>query len=104
MPSHAVVVAANICQAAVPFISLLAYIPQWVKLCRTRSSASISIRSWCVWTLSSSFSLFYAIIQLRLNGAGWALVLSTALGLTFVLGTLFLTIKFRHGQSGKVSE
>jgi uncharacterized protein with PQ loop repeat len=99
MPSATIVTIANICQASVPLIALLAYIPQWAKLLRSRSSASISARSWFVWTISSAFALFYAIIQLLLNGRGWALVLSTFLGLAFVVCTLFLVIRFRRGPS-----
>lgn len=97
MLSETVVATANICQAAVPLISLLAYLPQWAKLLRTKSSASISTRSWCAWTVSGAFALFYAVTQLLLNGRGWALVLSSSLGLAFVLCTLFLVIRFRHG-------
>lgn len=95
MPSDSVVMAANVCQSAVPLISLLAYAPQWIKILRTRSSASISLRSWCAWTVSSSFALFYAIIQLLLNHRGWALIVSTGLGLVFVISTLILVVKYR---------
>ncbi|NLE68102.1 MAG: PQ-loop repeat-containing protein [Lentisphaerae bacterium] len=98
MPSETIIAASNICQAAVPLISLLAYVPQWAKLLRTKSSASISMRSWCAWTVSGSFALFYAVTQLLLNGRGWALVLSSSLGLAFVLCTLFLVVRFRHGS------
>ena len=97
MPSQTIVTAADICQATVPLISLLAYVPQWSKLFRNKSSASISLRSWCAWTVSSSFALFYALTQLVLNGRGWALVLSAGLSLAFVIFTLLLVIKFRHG-------
>lgn len=98
MPSDGVVMAANICQSVVPLISLLAYIPQWVKILRARSSASISLRSWCAWTLSSSFALFYAIVQLLLNHRGWALIVSSGVGLLFVISTLILVMKYRPAQ------
>lgn len=101
MPSETIVIAANICQAAVPFISLLAYVPQWTKLCRSRSSDSISISSWCAWTISSAFALFYAVVQLILNERGWALVLTTLLGLLFVAFTLILVIRFRPRHPAK---
>jgi uncharacterized protein with PQ loop repeat len=103
MPSETIIATANICQAAVPLISLLAYVPQWAKLLRTKSSASISTRSWCAWTVSGAFAMFYAVTQLLLNGSGWALVVSSSLGLAFVLCTLFLVIRFRHRsiQGGK---
>jgi uncharacterized protein with PQ loop repeat len=95
--SETVVATANACQAAIPLISLLAYIPQWAKVLRTKSSGSVSTRSWLAWTVSSGFALFYAVTQLILNGRGWALVFSTSLGLAFVVCTLFLVVRFRHG-------
>jgi uncharacterized protein with PQ loop repeat len=97
MPAESVVQAANVCQLAAPFISLVAYFPQWTKLFRTKSSESISIRSWCGWGVSSVFALFYAVVQLLLNGNGWALVISTLLALIFVAFTLFLVVKYPPG-------
>lgn len=90
-----VVTSANLCQTAVPFIALSAYLPQWIQLVRTRSSRDISLRSWCIWTLSSLFSLFYAVIQLRLNGRGWPLVFSTGVGLASVILTVTLVLRYR---------
>jgi uncharacterized protein with PQ loop repeat len=96
MPPETVVQAANICQIVVPFISLTAYFPQWTKLFRTKSSASVSMRSWCVWSVSSAFAVFYAVVQLWLNGRGWPLVLSSSAGLLFVAYTLFLVVRYRE--------
>jgi uncharacterized protein with PQ loop repeat len=93
-----VVTAANICQTAVPFIALSAYLPQWVKLARTRSSRDISLRSWCIWTLSALCALFYAIVQLILNRRGWPLVFSAGIGLFSVLLTVFLIFRYRPGR------
>jgi|GEM_PF-400617 len=101
MPSDWVVAVANTCQMAVPVISLSAYLPQWIKLIRTRSSRDISLRSWCIWTVSACFALFYAVVQLWLNGRGWPLVVSTALGLLFVLFTLFLILRYRPKGKGR---
>ena len=95
MPSESVITAANLCQIAVPVISLSAYLPQWLKLYRTRSSAAISVRSWAAWSVSTAFALFYAVVQLQQTGSGWALVVSSILALVFVLFTLFLILKFR---------
>jgi uncharacterized protein with PQ loop repeat len=91
--------AADACQFAVPFISLSAYLPQWTRIVRTRSSAAISARSWAAWSFSSAFALFYAVVQLLRNGTGWALVLATSLGLVFVLFTLYLVLRFRPGKA-----
>ena len=95
MPTESVVAAADICQSVVPVISLMAYLPQWRKLVRTKSSAAISLRSWAVWCVSSSFAVFYAVVQLMLNGRGWALVASSSLGFTFVVATLALSVHYR---------
>jgi len=90
-----VVTSANVCQIAVPFIALSAYLPQWVKLWRTRSSKDISLRSWCLWTVSSSFALFYATVQLLLNGRGWPLIVSSVISLVSVLLTVYLVLRYR---------
>ncbi len=95
MVPDSVITSANLCQIATTFISLSAYVPQWTKLLRTKSSANISLRSWCLWAVSSSFALFYAIVQLLLNGRGWPLIVSTLAAVCFVLSTVFLVIKFR---------
>ena len=90
-----VVTSANACQMAVPFIALSAYLPQWIQLVRTKSSRDISLRSWCIWTLSTCFGLFYAIVQLLLNGRGWPLVFSAAISLVSVLLTVALVLRYR---------
>jgi uncharacterized protein with PQ loop repeat len=95
MLSEFVVTSANLCQTVVPFIALSAYLPQWVQLIRTKSSRDISLRSWCIWIFSSLFSLFYAVIQLILNGRGWPLVFSTGVGLASVILTVTLVIRYR---------
>jgi len=100
--NDAVIWLADAGQAAVPLLSLAAYLPQWIKICRTRTSGSISIRAWLIWTLSSVLALFYAVVQLLLNGRGWALVFATGAGLAFVVTTLLLVIWFRPSVPGAV--
>jgi uncharacterized protein with PQ loop repeat len=86
---------ANLLQLSVPVLSLLAYLPQWAKLMASRDSGAISIRAWAIWTLTGLFALNYAVVQLLLNGRGWALVLSSGVGLLFVAATLVLIVRFR---------
>jgi uncharacterized protein with PQ loop repeat len=99
MLSEFVVTSANLCQTAVPFIAVSAYLPQWIQLVRTKSSRDISLRSWCIWTLSSLFGLFYALVQLLLNGRGWPLVFSTTISLASVLFTVSLVFRYRPKAS-----
>ncbi|MBE9609022.1 PQ-loop domain-containing transporter [Chitinilyticum piscinae] len=83
-------------QATVGVLSLLAYLPQWRTLLRTRSSANIALGSWAVWSLSSLIATVYAVVQLLLHGTGWALVFSASSNLLFVLVTVMLIARFRQ--------
>jgi hypothetical protein len=42
----------NICQSCTVFISLIAYVPQWLVLCRNKSSESQSLGAWLLWLFS----------------------------------------------------
>ncbi|RPH52241.1 MAG: PQ-loop repeat-containing protein [Desulfobacteraceae bacterium] len=103
MVPDSVIITANVCQIATTFISLSAYLPQWIKLINTRSSSDISLRSWCIWIVAASFTLFYAIVQFMLNGRGWPLIISAAASMCCILFTIFLVVKFRT-KSLKVRE
>ena len=92
---------ANGLQIAVPVLSLTAYIPQWRKLLRTRSSRDMSLRTWLIWLLSASFALLYAFVQYRLHGS-WPLLISSGTTLLCVLLTLLLVLKYRLPRKNHV--
>jgi uncharacterized protein with PQ loop repeat len=96
MVPDSVLIAANICQVATTFITLSAYLPQWIKLIQTKSSADISLKSWCIWIVAASFTLFYAIVQFLINGRGWPLIISSLASLCSIIFTIFLVVKYRH--------
>ncbi|MBU0544663.1 MAG: PQ-loop repeat-containing protein [Proteobacteria bacterium] len=95
MVPDSVIIVANACQVATTFISLSAYLPQWIKIIQTRSSVNISVHSWCLWFISSSFAFFYAVVQYLLNDRGWPLIISTLASLGSILFTISLIVKFR---------
>jgi MtN3 and saliva related transmembrane protein len=99
MVPDSVIVVANLCQVATIFISLFAYLPQWIKLIKTKSSADISLRSWCLWILAAAFTLFYAIVQFMLNGRGWPLIISSLASLGCIIFTIFLIVRYRRRHS-----
>lgn len=99
MVSRDLLVFAGFLQSAVPVISLIAYLPQWKKLVDTRSSKDISLRSWSIWIVSSSISLFYAIVLFRYTGKGVPLVFASGAGLVFVLVTVYLTARYRASNN-----
>lgn len=95
MVSSVLIDVANILQSSVPLISLFAYIPQWRKLYKSKSSNDIAIEAWWLWTLSSSFALFYAIVHQLNTGAALALLFSCSVNLFFVVITLFMVFLYR---------
>ena len=95
MVPDSVIIVANACQVATTFISLSAYLPQWIKIIQTRSSLNISVHSWCLWLASSAFALFYAIVQYLINDRGWPLIFSTIASMGSIIVTISLIMKFR---------
>lgn len=85
----------DLMQSSLPILSLGAYVPQWVKLIKTKSSASIAIYSWVLWVVSSGFASFYAVVRYYHEGHGLPLVWSSVSNLFFVLVTLWLIILYR---------
>jgi uncharacterized protein with PQ loop repeat len=92
---------ANVAESAVPMLSLTAYIPQWRTLLRTRDSRSISMASWGIWAVSYLIATFYASMLLLVTGRGWPLVITTAVGLCFVLFTMLLIWWTRQSEGGR---
>ena len=82
-------------QSCVPLLSLCAYVPQWRKLMKARSSGSISLFSWALWAGAYGIATIYSTLLLLVTGKGWPMVATTSLGLCFVLFTLFLVWRFR---------
>ncbi|MDQ1330108.1 MAG: MtN3 and saliva related transrane protein [Thermodesulfobacteriota bacterium] len=104
MVPDSVIITANACQIATTFISLSAYLPQWIKLIKTKSSADIALKSWCIWIVAATFTLFYAIVQFLLNGRGWPLIISAAASMCCILFTIILVVRFRPPEAGKGME
>jgi uncharacterized protein with PQ loop repeat len=87
---------AGFLQTVVPVISLIAYLPQWKKLIDTKSSKDISLRSWSIWVVSSSISVFYALALYQVTHKGIPLIIASIAGLLFVLVTVYLTARYRN--------
>ena len=87
---------AGVAESAVPVLSLAAYIPQWRVLMRSRDSSSISMISWGIWAVSYVIATFYSSMLLLTTGRGMPLVITTALGLCFVLFTMLLVWHLRR--------
>ena len=82
----------NILLAIVVICTFISYLPQTIKLIKTRKSRDISIQSWILWAVAS---ICYAIYAIAVSG-DFMLIVETCLELFFCLFILFLSIKYRN--------
>ena len=73
---------------------MISYLPQTIKLIRTKSSNDISVDSWILWVMSSFSYTLYAI----LCSTDIMLIFETSLELFFCLVILLLAIKYRNNK------
>lgn len=85
----------NILLAIVSLCTFISYLPQTIKLIKTKKSEDISIQSWILWVLSSLSYTIYAIIISK----DVMLIFETCLELFFCLIILILSIKYRKNYS-----
>lgn len=81
---------ASILMAMCIGITMVSYIPQIIKLIRTKSSDDLSLGSWTLWVLEGFAYLGYAIIQ----GEFW-LLLEETVSCILLLTTLVLTLRYK---------
>lgn len=105
MPATPVIIAADLMQISVPFLTLVAYLPQWMRLVKTKSSEDFSLHAWALWAVSTGFGMFYAIVQLQVNGQGWPLVIAATASFLFIVFTVGLVAyyKQRHKLTGGIA-
>lgn len=75
----------------VSFCTFVSYLPQTIKLIKTKKSHDISIQSWFLWVISSSSYTLYAILISK-DGM---LIFETCLELFFCLLIFCLSVKYR---------
>lgn len=93
--SASIEVIANLMQSSIPVLSFTAYVPQWLRLIKTKSSANISLHAWLIWGLSAIFGTFYAAVQLDITGRGWPLLISCIATLIMIGFTIGMIIYYR---------
>lgn len=82
----------NILLAIVSLCTLISYLPQTIKLIRTKSAEDLSISSWVLWVTSSLAYTLYAV----LCSDDGMLIFETALELAFCLIILLLALIYRN--------
>lgn len=83
---------ANILLGMVSMCTLVSFLPQAVKLIKTKESDDISVSSWVLWVISSLSYVLYAYLCTN----EFMLRLENTLEFSFCLLILFLTLLYRR--------
>ncbi|MBP3456720.1 MAG: PQ-loop repeat-containing protein [Bacilli bacterium] len=84
----------NVLLGIVSLCTLISYLPQTIKLIKTKKSDDISIASWVLWVTSSFAYTLYAILVSK----DFMLIFETSLELTFCLIILVLSSIYRKSK------
>lgn len=82
----------NVLLGIVSLCTMISYLPQTLKLIKTKKSNDLSVNSWILWVISSLSYTLYAIICSK----DFMLIFETSLELFFCLLILILAIKYKN--------
>ena len=78
----------------VSFCTLISYLPQAIKLIKTKKSNDLSVQSWILWVISSFSYTMYAI----LCSNDYMLIFETSLELFFCILILVLAVIYKKNN------
>lgn len=84
----------NILLGIVSICTMISYLPQTIKLIKTKKSNDLSINSWILWVTSSLSYTLYAV----LCSNEYMLIFETSLELAFCLIILLLALKYKNNK------
>ncbi len=84
----------NILLGIVSICTMISYLPQTIKLIKTKKSSDLSINSWILWVVSSFSYTLYAVLCSK----DFMLIFETSLELFFCLLILLLAVKYRNNK------
>lgn len=84
----------NVLLGIVSICTMISYLPQAIKLIKTKRSSDLSIDSWILWVVSSFSYTLYAVLCSK----DFMLIFETSLELFFCLLILLLAVKYRNNK------
>ena len=81
----------NILLSIVTLCTIISYLPQTIKLLKTKSSSDISVASWILWVVSSFSYTLYAFIVSK----DFMLIVETYIEFMFCLVILSLSLEYK---------
>jgi len=79
-------------QSTTGIIALIAFVPQWMLIIRSKSTAGLSLPCWLMWLVSSSFALCYAFVHLKIGGNTHVLLYTTVISFVATISTVGLIL------------
>lgn len=83
----------NILMLIVSVATYISFLPQIIKLIRTKKSEDISIPSWILWGLSSLSYLIFSLLE-----GGFGLIFSSVSEFVLTFVVLFLSLKYKKKE------
>ena len=77
----------------------IAYIPQVVKLVKTKSADDLSVTTWLIWVFSAVCYLFYVLLKCPEIG----IIFISSLNLTFIVIVCILTVYYQNKNLRKTN-
>jgi uncharacterized protein with PQ loop repeat len=77
------------------FLEFVSYLPQIVKLIKTKRAVDLSLGSWILWTGTDLLALIYAFLYTK----HLLFFIYYCMMFLFILITLMLTIKYRNNSN-----
>lgn len=74
-----------------------AYVPQMVKLVKTKSADDLSITTWLIWVFSAVCYLFYILLECPEIGV----IFIASMNLIFIIIVCFLTLYYQKNKKQK---
>ncbi len=84
----------NILLGIVSLCTMVSYLPQAIKLIKTKKSNDLSINSWILWVISSLSYTLYALICSK----DFMLIFETSLELFFCILILLLALRYKNNK------
>lgn len=89
----------NCCGYICTALTLISYVPQLIKILRTKHADDISVGSWLLWVIGASIWEAYALVD---GGAG--IIVAQTTELLMILTTLIATLKYRNSRNEKAND
>lgn len=85
----------NSCGYATAILNMISYLPQIIKILKTRHADDVSVSSWVLWVLSAVIWMIYAVLD-----GGIGILIAQFFELVLTTAVFVLTLKYKDSRKG----